>query len=407
MFSFIIFGLVLANVASTGPILELGDMCITIRTLSKVVRSLGDASAPSTKRRRVPRSVADGFAAAGLPARTRAELLADARARKQQLRKARLHTEQPQQLALVRAPTVSLRLVPGHVLQKLIATNTVGAAMDTTSLMMSFVAAARCEPRSGEHNLCDENSTAPYRYLLLDPAGIMGSKRNIELATSVSVRKIGPYVVRLAAYLVLEDCCARATIEKEFTRRYPDCLELYVECCSSDETPMAVSLVDESRNSGPSAALQQQVHAGTGGGGDQLQQYTSLGNAIRQKRSQTTIKLLQSQQMYGMLVCESDGTFTSFVGTTLNWRQRLQSTKGECLFGAVLQQQGLSAAAQLVKRKLRMTALDRAGSIRGQSVPSAFADARAGRTSMSIAGCICFPDASSSRRLSTTPSLQA
>ena len=171
MFSFLIYGLVLANVASTGPILEIGDMCITIRKLGKVVRSLGDASAASTKRRRVPRSVADGFAAAGLPMRTRAELLADARARKQQLREARLHTEQPQQLALVRAPTLSLRLVPGHVLQKLIATNTFGAAMDTTSLMMPYVAAARCELRSSEHNLCDEDSTALNRYFLLTLQG--------------------------------------------------------------------------------------------------------------------------------------------------------------------------------------------------------------------------------------------
>jgi hypothetical protein len=224
-------------------------MCITIRKLGKVVRSLGGASAPATKRRRVPRSVADGFAAASLPVRTRAELRADARTRKR-LREARLHTEQPQQLALVRAPTLSLRLVPGNVLQKLIATNTFGAAMDTTSLMMPYVAAARCELRSSEHNLCDEDSTALNRYFLLDSAGMMGSTRDIELATSARPRKIRPYVVRLAAYLVLEDRCARATIGKEFTRRYPlDCLELYIEFWSSDETPMAVSLVDVSRNS--------------------------------------------------------------------------------------------------------------------------------------------------------------
>ena len=76
----------------------------------------------------------------------------------------------------------------------------------------------------------------------------------------------------------------------------------------------------------------------------------------------TPVKLLQSRSGYSMLTKSNTEGFTIVRGQTINWLQRLENTKAECLVVAALERSGVSPAAAEFPDKLRLTCADGAGS---------------------------------------------
>jgi hypothetical protein len=178
----------------------------------------------------------------------------------------------------------------------------------------------------------DSSTMGFLKGLLTKSSARMGTKVMLASQFGLSRHDIGPLTVVAANILVSLDRANRFQLENSFVAHIDASrLHCYIDCDTSDETPMPVASNCGKRflkdivtpmaapDQGNTVAVAHQTHVTTGSSA---------------KRSKLTSKLLQSEGSFGILIELPSGELVSTVGRTLNWIQMLDRTTAECLFAA-------------------------------------------------------------------------